>query len=202
MTHLTPKVLQALEFASIAHKGQMRKFPGNVPYISHLSAVAMILSQAGYGEDIIVAGILHDVIEDTPFKGDDILENFGQAAYELVVAVTENKSLPWADRKEKYLRQIEVAPVEAKAISAADLLANRLSNLLGLRRGENPWTRFSKQPVEYARRIFEIDQKRLEIIKKAGGVPFIPELETVMREVEDLSWQMLETHQSLPASGQ
>lgn len=197
MTYLTPKVLQALEFAAIAHKGQLRKFPANVPYISHLSAVAVILSNAGFDEDVVVGGLLHDIIEDTQFKGDDILENFGQKVYELVVAVTEQKSLPWAERKEKYLRQIEAASDEAKAISAADLLANRLSNLLGLKRGENPWVRFSKQPKEYAKRIFDIDEKRLAIIKKSGGVPFLGELEQVMKEVEDLSWQMLENYQSL-----
>lgn len=198
MTYLSPKVLQALEFAAIAHKGQLRKFPANVPYISHLSAVAVILSNAGFDEDVVVAGLLHDIIEDTPFKGDDILENFGQKVYELVVAVTEQKSLPWAERKEKYLRQIEAAPVEAKAISAADLLANRLSNLLGLRRGENPWVRFSKQPKEYAKRIFDIDEKRLAIIKSSGQpVPFLGELEQVMKEVEELSWKMLENYQSL-----
>lgn len=220
MPHFSPKVLQALEFASIAHKGQQRKFPANVPYISHLAAVAMILLESGYGENVIVAGLLHDIIEDTPFKGDDILENFGQEVYELVVAVTENKSLPWAERKEKYLQQIEAAPISAKAISAADLLANRLSNLLGLKRGENPWTRFSKNPVEYAKRIFNIDQKRLEIIKKSasqadsqpsqnyggqtgssGSVPFIAELEAVMKEVEELSWKMLQDYQP-PAGGQ
>ncbi|MEK7617584.1 MAG: HD domain-containing protein [Patescibacteria group bacterium] len=195
MHHLSPKVLQALEFASIAHKGQLRKFPANVPYISHLAAVALILSSSSYDEDVVVAGVLHDIIEDTPFKAEDIIDNFGNEVYNLVVSVTENKSLPWAERKEKYLRQIREASAEAKAISAADLLANRLSNLMGLRRGENPWIKFSKQPKEYAKRIFDIDQKRLEIIKQDGRVPFLAELVSVMKEVEDLSWQMLENYQ-------
>lgn len=190
MITLSPKILKALEFAAIAHKGQLRKFPTNVPYISHLGAVALILSNAGYGENVVVAGILHDVIEDTPFKAEDIMENFGTEIYELVVGVTENKSLPWAERKERYLEQIKQASVEVKAISGADLLANRLSNLLGLRRGENPWIRFSKQPKEYAKRIFDIDERRLAIIK-GHPIPFVEELEKVMREVEDLTWQML-----------
>ena len=191
MTVLSPKILKALEFASIAHKGQLRKFPTNVPYISHLGAVALILSNAGFSETVVVAGILHDIIEDTPFKAEDIMENFGNEVYELVVAVTENKSLPWAERKERYLEQIQNAPVEAKAISGADLLANRLSNLLGLRLGENPWVRFSKQPKDYAKRIFDIDEKRLAVIK-GSSISFLPELEAVMKEVEDLTWKMLE----------
>jgi len=195
MQYLSPKILKALEFASIAHRGQLRKFPANVPYISHLAAVSVILLNAKFGEDVVVAGLLHDLIEDTRVTPKDIQKNFGEYVLRLVLAVTENKSLPWAERKEKYLKQIEIAPLEAKAISAADLLANRLSNLAGLQAGENPWTRFSKQPVEYARRIFEIDQKRLEIIKQAREIPFMGELEIVMREVEDLSWQMLEKYQ-------
>lgn len=193
MQYLSPKVLQALEFASIAHKGQLRKFPANVPYISHLLAVSYILSRAGYEEDVVVAGILHDIIEDTPFKAEDILENFGNEVYSLVVAVTENKSLPWIERKQKYLEQINLASNSAKAISGADLLANRLSNLLGLRRGENPWVRFSKQPKDYAKRIFDIDKQRFDIIKKNEEIPFLSELELVMREVEDLTWKMLDT---------
>jgi guanosine-3',5'-bis(diphosphate) 3'-pyrophosphohydrolase len=195
MSFFSPKLLEALEFASIAHKGQLRKFPANVPYISHLAAVAGILSRAGFREEVIIAGLLHDIIEDTNFNAEDIQEPFGGEVLALVTAVTENKSLPWAERKEKYLKQIETASEEAKAISAADLFANRMSNLLGLRRGENPWTKFSRQPVEYARRIFEIDTRRLNIIKNSAKIPFIAELEAVMKEVEDLTWQMLEKYQ-------
>ena len=194
MTYLSPKVLQALEFASIAHKGQFRKFPANVPYISHLVAVAQILSNAHYREEVIIAGLLHDIIEDTHFNAEDIAEPFGNEALDLVIAVTETKSLPWKERKEKYLSQIEAASEEAKAISAADLFANRLSNLLGLRKGENPWIRFSTtNPSEYAKRIFEIDERRLAVIKQNTSIPFISELEAVMREVEELSWKMLDT---------
>ena len=202
MSYFSPKLLQALEFASIAHKGQFRKFPVNVPYISHLAAVAGILSRANFREEVVIAGLLHDVIEDTNFSAEDISEPFGEEVLKLVIAVTENKSLPWAERKERYLKQIEEAPEEAKAISAADLFANRMSNLLGLRRGENPWIRFSKQPVEYARRIFEIDTRRLNILKQSAKIPFIPDLEAVMKEVEDLTGKMLENypHPSLPAS--
>jgi (p)ppGpp synthase/HD superfamily hydrolase len=191
MIALPPKVLEALEFAAIAHKGQLRKFPNNVPYISHLAAVAMVLCQGGYEENVVIAGVLHDVLEDTAFTGKDIEQNFGKQVLELVTAVTENKSLSWQDRKNKYLELLAQDSQEAKAISAADLLSNRLSNLLGLRKGVNPWAQFSKNPAEYAKRIFEVDKKRLEIIKIGTNIPFIHELENVMQEVEDLSFAML-----------
>lgn len=191
MTYLSPKVLEALEFAAIAHKGQLRKFPNNVPYISHLAAVAFVLCEGGYSQDVIVAGVLHDILEDTSFTAEDVEKNFGSKVLQMVVAVTEHKGLPWQERKTKYLEQLSKASEEAKAISAADLLSNRLSNLLGLRKGLNAWGQFSKNPSDYARRIFDIDQKRLEIIKQNTNITFISELESVMKEVEDLTWQML-----------
>jgi hypothetical protein len=191
MPYLSPKILEALEFAAIAHKGQFRKFPANVPYISHLLAVAHILHAADYAEEVITAGLLHDVLEDTPFKAEDIQQRFGDRVLELVVGVTEQKSLPWAERKEKYLKQLETADMEIKAISAADLLSNRLSNLLGLRRGENPWVKFSKNPAEYSKRIFDIDRRRMEIIKQGANIPFMEELERVAKEVEDITQELI-----------
>lgn len=192
MTYLSPKALEALEFAAIAHRGQLRKFPGNVPYISHLAAVALILSKAGYPDNVVIAGILHDILEDTSFKSEDLEKNFGREVLAMVLRVSENKSLPWADRKHQYLEQLKDASEHAKAISAADLLSNRLSNLLGLRKGINPWVQFSKTPADYAKRIFEVDKRRFEIIKTGTGISFISELEEVMKEVEDLSFKMLE----------
>jgi len=191
MTYLNPKILEAIEFASIAHKGQFRKFPPSIPYISHLMAVAEILSRAGFADEVVIAGLLHDIIEDTRYTAEDVKEKFGDKVLELVLGVTENKSLSWAERKEKYLVNLQAASVEVKAISAADLLANRLSNLLGLRRGINPWLSFSQTPAAYARKIFEIDRRRMEIIKQSENIPFIPELEAVAKEVEDITHTML-----------
>ena len=191
MTYLTPKLLEAMEFASTAHKGQFRKFPPNIPYISHLTAVAQILSRAGFNEEVIIAGLLHDILEDTKHTAEELKQRFGDRVLALVLAVTENKSLSWIERKEKYLYQLQIADTEAKAISAADLLANRLSNLLGLRQGINPWLNFSKTPAVYAQRIFDIDQRRMEIIRQAGGIPFLEELESVAKEVEDITRTML-----------
>ncbi len=167
MIYLPTRVLKALEFAAVAHKNQYRKFPAHVPYFTHLAVVCLTLSAADYSEDVIVAGALHDLLEDTSKTENDIEKEFGKNVLDLVIAVTEHKKLPWKERKEKYIEQLSETSEEAKAVSAADLLANRTSNLVGLRGGENPWIRFAaKNPEEYARRIFEIDRKRLEVIKQ------------------------------------
>ncbi|NIA02072.1 MAG: HD domain-containing protein, partial [Nitrospirae bacterium] len=72
----TPKTQQAIRFAIEAHAEQTRK--GNdIPYITHPLTIALILSQAGASEDVIVAGILHDVVEDSDVELDDVLNEFG-----------------------------------------------------------------------------------------------------------------------------
>jgi len=194
MVFLSSKVLQAIEFAAVAHDHQYRKFPAKVPYISHLAAVCMVLCKSGYREDVVAAGALHDVLEDTKLTKGEIEKNFGQEVLDLVEAVTEHKNLPWKERKEDYIKRLETATEEAKAISGADLLANRASNLSGLKKGVNPWLKFAdnENPKDHAKKIFDIDQKRFEMIKQNTNIPFVPELEAVMREVEELSWKLLE----------
>ncbi len=193
MSFLSPKVLRAVEFAAVAHDHQYRKFPAKVPYLSHIAAVVLILCKSGFDKDVLAAGALHDVLEDTKLSRAEIEQNFGKKVLELVEAVTERKSMPWKERKEEYLKRLQTASEEAKAISGADLLANRASNLAGLKKGINPWVKFADQeaPKDHAKKIFDIDRQRFEIIKQGINIPFVPELENVMKEVEELSWKLL-----------
>ena len=67
---------KALQIASIAHEGQYRKNT-KIPYIAHPVAVGMILQKAGYSEEMVAAGILHDTVEDTDITMEDIEREFG-----------------------------------------------------------------------------------------------------------------------------
>lgn len=127
LPYLSDKTLEALEFAAIAHQDQRRKGADKVPYISHPAMVGTILARGGFGEDIVVAGILHDVIEDTSFGYEDISKKFGVEIAKLVLHVSENKSLPYLERKQKYLDNLKTAPMEALAVSMADSMANLMS---------------------------------------------------------------------------
>ena len=80
---ISTKLLDAIEFASLAHKDQVRKGEP-IPYVSHPFAVGLILLNTGYSEDVVIAGILHDVVEDTKFSSKDIEEKFGLKISELV----------------------------------------------------------------------------------------------------------------------
>ncbi len=177
--YLSPRQLQALEFAARAHQGQVRKSELDTPYISHPFAVGIILLKAGFDEDVIIAGILHDCIEDTAATPTEITTLFGPRVAELVQEVTEDKTLPYQERKAGYLEHLRTASLEARAISAADLLANRMSILAELKAGNNPWQYFSMSPEAILAR----DQLQIAIIKETLVHEFVSELEEAVAQI-------------------
>jgi guanosine-3',5'-bis(diphosphate) 3'-pyrophosphohydrolase len=187
MEFLSPRLLAAYEFGAKAHEGQYRKSPGHIPYFSHPAAVAHILQKAGFSEDVVIAGLLHDVIEDTRFGEGDIRDRFGERVLELVLGVTENKKLKWDDRNQGYNDHLRTMDAETAAISAADLLANRQSILMEFKNGGNPWLSFSKNPKGYSEKRLAFDRERIAIIKEILRNPVVDELEKVEAEVVDLT---------------
>lgn len=128
---MTERIQSAIRFAIKAHTGQTRKGKG-VPYITHPLTVALILSQAGASEDIVIAGILHDVVEDSDgaVALSDIEDKFGETVAGLVQHVTEeDKSLPWETRKRIALAHIKDMSHDALLLKSADVLHN-LSELV------------------------------------------------------------------------
>ncbi|HRZ29843.1 MAG TPA: HD domain-containing protein [Candidatus Paceibacterota bacterium] len=86
---------KALNFAIKAHKGQKRKNEIDKPYVIHAIDVGNILEEYGFGKDIIVAGYLHDVIEDTGYTKEDVEKIFGKKIVLLVMFASEDdRSLP------------------------------------------------------------------------------------------------------------
>jgi (p)ppGpp synthase/HD superfamily hydrolase len=181
---LSPRFLDALEFASLAHQNQKRLFPEGIPYICHPFAVAMILHKCGYDEDVVIAGLLHDVVEDTYFSDSDIRGKFGARVADLVADVTEDKTLPHEEMKEDYRQKVKRAAGESKAISAADLLANRVSLLLPLQQNKNPWEKLTSKSKE---EFLNADYKRINIIKEGLDSPIITELEGVIKEIKKIA---------------
>ncbi len=190
MTYLSEEILKALQFSVFAHKNQLRKYPSDAPYASHPFAVGLILSKAGYGDEVIMAGVLHDTVEDTAVTLKDLEENFGKRVADLVEGVTEKKELPQKQRKDLYLEHLRTAGDEIKAISAADLLANLSSHLLGLKKGDDTWKNFSKNPIEYIRTVSIFHRERIKIIKQNTKIPFALELEKVLEQVEKITKTM------------
>lgn len=175
--YLSEKILEAMKFAAEAHKEQLRKEGG--PYISHPATVGLILARAGFPEEVIIAGILHDVIEDTSYTYDDINFGFGQSVADLVRWVSYDQNIPAEEGKRIYRKQLAEGPVEACMISTADLLANRTDTLNALKTGKN-WHRDLQK-------VFEYDTSRLAIIKQRLHHPLVDEAEAMVNQVHQFS---------------
>lgn len=126
MKFLETRIQQsALRFAKLAHDGQVRKGTKK-PYVSHCMEVARILHKNGYSEDCIVAGLLHDTVEDTDVTLNDIRIGFGEKVEKIVKYVTADMSpeLSWTERKVRYIKNLTDAPEESIAVASADKLHN------------------------------------------------------------------------------
>ena len=114
----------AIEVAAIAHQKQVRKGT-DIPYISHPLAVGIILAKAACSDEVIIAGILHDTVEDTDITLDDLRNQFGEKVSMLVAGASEpDKSLPWEDRKRHTIDFLKGASAEVKFVALADKLNN------------------------------------------------------------------------------
>jgi len=119
------KLFGALEFAARQHIFQHRKGSFNIPYINHPIRVCSLLIQCGETDpNLLMAALLHDVIEDTPASAEDITRQFGEKVALVVQEVTDNMELPKEKRKQL---QVEKAPYlshPAKLIKVADKACN------------------------------------------------------------------------------
>jgi guanosine-3',5'-bis(diphosphate) 3'-pyrophosphohydrolase len=119
-------ILEAAAFAAHKHRDQRRKDKLASPYINHPIALAALLANDGGISDarVLAAALLHDTIEDTETSPDELEQSFGPEVRDIVLEVTDDKSLPKGDRKRL---QVEHAPHisrEAKLVKLADKICN------------------------------------------------------------------------------
>lgn len=142
---ISNKFNDALAWAVLLHRDQVRK-TSNTPYIGHLLSVAALVLENGGGEEQAIAAILHDSVEDQGVTVDEIVSRFGQKVADLVDAVTEphGDSKPsWKERKNLYLSKLRDSSAEAVLISLADKLHNARSLEEGLyAHSEVLWDKF------------------------------------------------------------
>src|ERR1019366_3407964 len=125
-----PAVLKAAHFAAQKHAGQRRKGAAAEPYINHLLEVAELVASALAGPDtnLVIAALLHDTVEDTGTTKEELAETFGSDVADLVMEVTDDKSLPKAERKRLQIVHASQISVRAQVIKLAD----KISNLRGI----------------------------------------------------------------------
>ena len=159
---------RAFRYAAEKHAGQTRKQTA-VPYLSHLMAVASLVLEAGGDEDMAIAALLHDVVEDCGGmpRLREVRKQFGPRVAKIVEGCTDSFGDPkpeWMERKKGYLREVKDADAETRLVSAADKLHNVRTILSDYRReGESVWKRFSgkkKGTLWYYRALSDEYQRR------------------------------------------
>lgn len=197
MTGYSDRINHAFAFAAKHHDRQVRKGT-RLPYLTHPANVALILTRYGRDEDTVVAGILHDVVEDCVREGwtremleDRIAAKFGAGVLESVLAVTKRKfdndgvELSRDDIRRDYLERLAAAGESARWVSAADKVHNAGSILADLRRTIDPesvWGRFGggrEGSLQWYRDV----RDRLRAV--GFTAPIVEELAALVAELEE-----------------
>lgn len=144
---LSERFVKAVGLANDLHKGHLRKGT-QIPYLSHLLAVASLVIESGGNEDETIAALLHDAVEDCGGAEamKQIREHFGENVAAIVDGCTETDQKPkppWKPRKDQYIEQIKTGSPSVRLVSCADKLHNVSSTLAEHRQvGEKIWEKF------------------------------------------------------------
>jgi (p)ppGpp synthase/HD superfamily hydrolase len=184
----------ALVLAAVAHRNQLRK-GSDLPYIAHPVHVSVILMRHGFGDDMAIAGLLHDVVEDTDVPLEAIRAEFGSEIARLVDAVSETKTadgveLPWEQRKAEKLAHLQAGGSDVAALKAADAIHNARSIVADLQRvGTSVWARFKRGPgqtLDYYRAI------AAAVRAKLGEHAIVGELDDAVQALEQAAKRFVE----------
>lgn len=185
---LSERFEEALRLATQLHAGQKRK-KSKTPYIAHLLSVTALVLEAGGDEDVAIAALLHDAVEDQ--GGLETLEQirgqFGERVANIVDVCTDSYTTPkppWRERKEAYIAHLREATPEAQLVSLADKLHNARAILRDLRqRGETTWDKFNggkEGTLWYYNTL-------LEVLQESIDNTLVNELERVVVEIGQLA---------------
>jgi len=183
------RVDSALAMAARAHRTQVRKGT-DIPYIVHPVSVAWILDRYGFDEDLVIAAMLHDTVEDTDLELATIRASFGDEVAALVDAVSEQKleggeKRPWRVRKAEALAHLATADPRVAALKAADLLHNLYSTVSELRAvGDAIWARFNAPAADW---VWYHREMAKQIALRLGDHPLARELEGVVADLVALT---------------
>ena len=124
-------ILAAVRYAAEKHAGQKRKGAAGEPYVNHVIEVAQLVSTVADGDvNVVIAALLHDVIEDTNVTAAELSARFGQDVTGLVLEMTDDKSLPKAERKRLQIEHAPKMSPRAQTIKLADKISNLQSILI------------------------------------------------------------------------
>ncbi len=167
--------------AAKAHRNQLRK-GSDVPYITHVVHVATILMHYGFEEEVVLAGLLHDVVEDCEVTPEEIAQAFGDEVARIVEAMTKPAGMSWEGARAAIVAQLETGGPSVAAVKAADALHNIQSILHDMQAvGPAVWDRFNRgaEPtLQYYRSVLAGVRSWL------ARHPLTDELDRAVREIE------------------
>lgn len=176
-TATSPRLLRAINVAATAHDGHYRKGT-DIPYFSHVVSVMHLLSTVTDDEDVLIAGLFHDILEDVPerYSEERMRAEFGDRVVELVKGVTKDENISdWQERSNAYLEHLLRAEDGSVLVSVADKLHNLLSILADHEEiGEDLWGRFNSgrdNQKWWYRSVHELAAQRLPgnpLVEKLG----------------------------------
>ncbi len=167
---------KAICFAVERHTGQLRKGTTR-PYITHPLETMTILSSMNADTNLLIAGVLHDILEDTDTIREEITERFGHDVASLVLSHTEDKTRSWEERKQTAVKELKSASIRAKALVMADKVSNLRSMYADHKQvGEQLWERFNAPKDKQAWYYREIQDALYEMQE-------FPEMQDIYREM-------------------
>ena len=185
---LTRRFVDALGYAAQLHARQVRKRAGR-PYIGHLLGVTSIVIEYGGDEEMAIAALLHDAVEDQGGlpRLREIRRKFGEQVARIVDGCTDSYTEPkppWRSRKLAYIQRVAAEPADVRLVSTADKLSNARETLHELRlHGDSVFEKFEGKKegtLWYYRAL-------VKVFRKAGTNPLIDELDRVVTELESLA---------------
>ncbi len=190
------KIDRALRLAARLHNGQERKDDARTPYIVHPFAVMLILTKYSNDEDVFIAALLHDILEDVklPYqeKVDLIEKEFGHRVLEIVQSVSEekdplqktNEKSTWLDRKTKYIERLKSETNEALFISAADKIHNLRSMIADYQTdGSKIWGKFNSSPNQM---VWFYEEVAKVVSEKIGDSEIANDLDFEVKKLKQL----------------
>jgi len=178
------KIEKAISVALKIHKNQRRKGDNITAYVAHPIGVGFLLARYTQKEDVIIAALLHDAIEDTDYPAQKIRQEFGDLALRLIREVSDKYPLdPWQKRKNEYLRNIKKASFDACLIACADKINNLISiSQSYLKLGDSIWKRFDAPKEDMLGFYADIHK----IIRKRFKHPLALELGKALQEAKTI----------------
>lgn len=185
---VAPRFIEALGYAARLHAKQVRKRTER-PYVGHLLSVTSIVMEYGGDEEMAIAALLHDAVEDQGGlpRLREIRKKFGTRVARIVDGCTDSYTEPkppWRERKLAYIERVAGEPNDVRLVSAADKLSNVRETIHDLRvHGDAVFEKFhgkKEGTLWYYRAL-------VDVFRKAGANALIDELDRAVTELESLA---------------